>query len=230
MATNKIQDGRVLNLTVGSGKSSGDPVLVGNRLPGVATRDSDANNKSAVEILGVYDLSVKGVDDAGNVAVAIGDLLYYVAADTPVLSKKRTGTPYGIALEAITSGSTDTINVLLLGGVQAQLPTQGPAVIADPGDAGAIPVTASGVVALTSAGSETRTLAIPTFRGQRLLLYMTVDNGAIAITVASAINETGNTVITFDDPGETIELTAIDIGGTLAWRVTAVDGATPSTP
>jgi hypothetical protein len=60
----------------------------------------------------VADLSVKGINDAGNSAVAIGDLIYYVDADTPKLSKKTAGYLFGVAMEAVTSGATDTILVL----------------------------------------------------------------------------------------------------------------------
>jgi len=116
MATNKVQDGKILRLTVGSGVVSGNPVVVGNGLAGVALTDYDATDgKATVEIgNGVYDLSVQAVNDAGNVAVAVGDRLYFAGSTTPWLSKKTSGKFFGIALEAITSGQTATINVLLV--------------------------------------------------------------------------------------------------------------------
>lgn len=113
--------------------------------------------------------------------------------------------------------------------VGAKIGTVGAAgVIADPGDAGAIPVTASGVCLLTTGASgETRTLAIPTFVGQRIVLAHDVDGGGAAVvTVASAFNEAGNTTITLDDPGETIDLIAIQVSGTRAWRAVGADGPT----
>jgi hypothetical protein len=61
----------------------------------------------------VYDLSVKGVDDNGNSAVAVGDALFYVDADTPKVSKKASGYYIGIALETVNSGATATINVMV---------------------------------------------------------------------------------------------------------------------
>lgn len=98
--------------------------------------------------------------------------------------------------------------------------------VADPGDAAAIPVTKSASVALTSAGAgETRTLAIPSIIGMTMDISFDVDGGGdIAITAASAINQTGNTIMTFSDAGEVISLTAVQIGGVLAWRVLANDG------
>lgn len=91
---------------------SGDPVLIG-QIPAVATTNERADGTTSVDTAGVWNLSVKGVDGSGNSAVAAGDILYYVAADTPKLSKKATGVRYGYAMAAITSGSTATIPVKL---------------------------------------------------------------------------------------------------------------------
>jgi predicted RecA/RadA family phage recombinase len=77
--------------------ASGDPVLVG-QIPGVATvakgAGGNATANTSIDTAGSYNLSVKGVDGGGNSAVAVGDIIYY-------------------ALEAITSGSTATIEVKL---------------------------------------------------------------------------------------------------------------------
>lgn len=118
MATNEIlpySKSRDLTCSDPASPTSGAPVVCG-QIPGVALRDEypaghPLAGKTPVAEDGVYDLSVKGVDGSGNSAVAVGDILYYVAADTPKLSKKATGVRFGYALEAISSGSTDTINV-----------------------------------------------------------------------------------------------------------------------
>lgn len=96
--------------------ASGDPVRYGN-LTGLALVDEGDGGNAATETTVdfgpfVADLSVKAVDGSGNSAVVVGDALWYVDADTPKLSKKTTGYFFGFALEAITSGSTDTINVM----------------------------------------------------------------------------------------------------------------------
>lgn len=76
------------------------------------TNQAATGNAASIDTGGVYNLSVKGVvTGTGNVAVAIGDRLYYNSGDTPKLNKTTTGVPYGIALAAITSGSTATIAV-----------------------------------------------------------------------------------------------------------------------
>lgn len=96
--------------------------------------------------------------------------------------------------------------------------------VADPGDDGAISVADSGVVAMVSAGAEARTLAIPTFVGQWLVLVADTHNGDIVVTSAQAINQAGETVMTFGADGESISLVAITIAGARRWRVVANDG------
>ena len=105
-----------------------------------------------------------------------------------------------------------------------------PVAIADPGDAGAIPVTKSGSVAITTTGVvDTRTLAIPALAGITLAISLDVDAGDAVITVAAAINQTGNNTITMEDAGDTIVLTAVQVAGALVWRVVVNDGNTLST-
>ena len=77
--------------------------------------------------------------------------------------------------------------------------------IGDPGTGAAIDVTRSGEVQVVTAGAETNTLAVPTFVGQRLILTLkTRVGGDRVITVASAFNATGNTIITLDTAGDSI--------------------------
>jgi hypothetical protein len=122
MAKNLVFDEEILYVTCGHPTTplSGQPVRVGG-LTGVATENENADGKTAVDFrTNVYTLSVKGVDDSGNVAVAAGDDLYYVDADindgTGFLSKKVSGRYFGVALEAVTSGATATIQVLKYAG------------------------------------------------------------------------------------------------------------------
>jgi len=111
MAKNLIQQGRYLTEAV-AGKSSGDPTIVGDQgLHGVALIDTDADGNVVIDTQGVYDLSVQAREDAGNVAIAIGDPIYYEVGGTPLLNAKRSGIFFGTALEAIASGQTDTIHV-----------------------------------------------------------------------------------------------------------------------
>ncbi len=110
---------------------------------------------------------------------------------------------------------------------QAQAASATANAITDPGTAQAIPVTRSGVCAITigSAGAETNTLAIPTFIGQTIsLIADTVGTGTRAVTVASAFNQTGNTILTFAQVKDACTLTAMTVAGTRAWRITYNDG------
>lgn len=112
MAKNLVfAEGRKLTLPVGAGVKSGDPVAIG-AMTGVALNDRDAAGNATVDFGGVYELSVKAVSDVGNSAIAVGDQLYFVAGDTPKLSKKSsTGLYFGFALDAVNSGETATIRV-----------------------------------------------------------------------------------------------------------------------
>lgn len=93
---------------------SGDPVLFGD-LPGVAQTAKDATSgKTSVKFDGTANIPVKGINAGGNSAVAEGDVLYYTAGDTPPVSKKATGTRFGVALgtgTVVASGATTTIEV-----------------------------------------------------------------------------------------------------------------------
>lgn len=100
--------------------SSGDPVRFGERTGIALTDESEGGNTTGETTVYfgpcVVDVSVKGVDGSGNSAVAVGDSIYYVDADTPPLSKKASGYFFGFAMETISSGSTDTIQVAKVDG------------------------------------------------------------------------------------------------------------------
>lgn len=119
MAKNlKYEDGRYIHnqaATDPAAPASGDPALI-NQIPCVAlTNEGEGGNdagKSSFDTKGVYDLSVKGENAGGNVAVAFGDKLYYESGETPVLNKDATnGVFYGYAWGVVSSGATATIPV-----------------------------------------------------------------------------------------------------------------------
>jgi hypothetical protein len=95
--------------------ASGDPVRYGE-MTGIALTNKGDGGNAATETTVWFgacevSVSVKGVDGGGNSAVAVGDKLYYVDADTPVLSKKTSGRFFGFANGVVNSGATATINV-----------------------------------------------------------------------------------------------------------------------
>ena len=105
--------------------------------------------------------------------------------------------------------------------------------IPDPGDAGAIPVDHSGVVNIVTAAAETRTVADPSFVGQRLTLHMQVDGGDATVTFASGINVTANNTAISADANDVLDLVGVKDGaataGTLAWRIVFNEGWALST-
>lgn len=119
MAKTYVQPGGFINAVCSAPTTpaSGDPVLVGT-IAGVAITAEGAGGNTSTETTvateGVFDLSVKGINQSGNSAVAVGDKIYYTAGDTPPLSKKNTGVLFGKALEAVDSAATATINVMLI--------------------------------------------------------------------------------------------------------------------
>lgn len=213
-----------------SDKVAGEVVVMGAGV-GFVHRGIPAGGQGSIsQQLGVYDV-VKAVG-----AIAQWANLYWNPTGDPVGGSAGTGaittsaagnTFAGVALLA--AGASDpTVRVYHVASTSV---TNTPLsnVIADPGNAGAIPVTQSGYVPIVTAGSETRTLAIPTFIGQELLLYIKTDGGTAVITVASAINQTGNNTITMADVRDVIRLVAIESGSNKVWHVVSNDGAALST-
>lgn len=97
--------------------------------------------------------------------------------------------------------------------------------IADPGTGAAIPVTTDGVVPIVTAAAETNTLAIPSYMGQELILTMdTRVGGDRVVTASQAINQAGNTIMTFGAARDTICLRGITVGGALRWQVAWNEG------
>ena len=90
-----------------------------------------------------------------------------------------------------------------------------------------IQVTKCGSISLkTGASGETNTLADPPRAG--IWLDITIyshGGGDRVITAASAINQTGNTIMTFGVARDTISLKSIRVSATaFAWQVVANDG------
>jgi len=89
--------------------ATGKPVIVGVAFNSAAA----ATDRIAIDTEGIWNLDVVAVDDAGNSAVAGGDVIY-INTTTGVLSKisnQATQVVFGYALGIITAGSTEAIAV-----------------------------------------------------------------------------------------------------------------------
>ena len=224
-----VQDGDAIDYTPSSAVVAGQ-VVVQNDIVGVAVRPIAANELGALAVEGVFDV-VKATG-----AVNAGAKVYWDADGNPVGGVAGTGaatttdsgnTYMGRAAIAAASGDA-TVRVVWENVVSPAVTVTQPitTAITDPGASGAIPVTDSGHVDIVTAAAETRTLAAPSSIGQLLLISMKTDGGDCVITVATGINQTGNTTITLNDAGDTIVLVAIENGANKRWRVVANDGCT----
>lgn len=181
-----------------------------------------------------------GLATATNTDVAV-NAEFIVEVQTNVWLIYMNPAPGDIAAhtgDALGAHAASAISLLDAGGFTAQVNVEtalaelyprSTASIADPGDAGAIPVIRSGVCPITTAGAETRTLAIPGFIGQRISLICDVYVGDAVVTVAAAFNQTGNNTITLNTAGDFVELEGVQVGGALVWRLVVNDGAALST-
>lgn len=120
MATNRVfEAGDQLQLaaTHPTTPASGGPCRYGEMV-GVALTDEQADGLTTIAFKGVFLLSVKGTTGSDS-AVAAGDRLYYVDADSPPISKTTSGRPVGFAVATpgnpgtVGSGLTATIGVRL---------------------------------------------------------------------------------------------------------------------
>ena len=89
--------------------ATGKPVIVGVSFKSAAA----ATDRVAIDTEGIWNLDVVGSNDAGNVAVAGGDVIY-INTTTAVLSKisnQATQVVFGYALGIVASGATTAIAV-----------------------------------------------------------------------------------------------------------------------
>jgi predicted RecA/RadA family phage recombinase len=225
-----VESGDRIDFTPVSAVTAGDLVDLGGGLVGFTDNDVAAGSLGSASLTGIR----RGVKSTG--AIAKDQIVYWNPTANPVVGTAGSGawsaTPAAGAVKTaicLRAALSDDPQVLLL---QLQpIYLRGPVekLIADPGNAGAIPVNDSGYCPIVTAGSETRTLAAPSFIGQELLLYIKTDGGTCVITVASAINQTGNNTITMADVRDVIRLVAIESGANRVWHIVSSDGAVLST-
>ena len=227
-----IQEGDAFDYTPSSAVAAGAVVVVGAHV-GITKNPIPANTLGALAIEGLFDVvKVTG-------AINDGAAVFWDADGNPLGGDAGTGcattvsggnTFMGFAVGAAAE-TAETVRIDLIGvaAVTNTIHNALTAVIADPGAAGAIPVTDTGHVDIVTAAAETRTLAAPASIGELLLLSMKTDGGDCVIAIATGINQTGNNRITMNDAGDSILLVGIASGADKRWRVAYNDGCTLAT-
>lgn len=218
-----VQNGNSLDYTPTADVAAG-AVVVRNSLIGVTPRFLPANQPGSIVVAGVFDVVKDGLQINDGAAVFWDKVAGY--ATTVSEANDFMGFSLGVAL-----AGDPTVRVLLapVTGVANTIHNAMTNVIADPGVGGAIPVADTGSCALATVAPEARTLAVPTYVGQMLALTLKTDGGDCTVTVAEAVNQAGNNVLTFNDAGDTIVLIGADVGGNRRWRVMSNDGVVLST-
>lgn len=228
-----VNKGTTVDYTPASTVIGGSVVVLAGRV-GVAIQDIAANVQDALYVSGVFKMcKATGAinDGAALYWDADGDPLGGTAGTGAITTTSSGNTFAGFAVGAAAETATTVyVQMIGIGAVANTIHNELTNAITDPGDAGAIPITLSGSCQITTAGSETRTLAAPTNVGQMICLHITTDGGTAVVTASAAINQTGNTVITMADAGDTIVLVGIQLGAAKVWRVVANDGCALSTP
>jgi len=217
-----VQEGDAVDYTPGTDVASGDVVVQGD-LVGVAPRPIPANTSGGLAVEGVFDFPKS---TAGGSGIAVGTVVYWDATNKVATATSTGNKQLGRTVLAAADADT-TVRVRLDGITVATNPVS--ANIADPGNAAAIPVTASGHVDIVTTAAQTRTLAAPSFAGQQLLISMKTDGGDCVVTCATTVNQTGNNTITLNDAGDAVLLVGKVNGANNRWSVVANDGAALST-
>jgi predicted RecA/RadA family phage recombinase len=230
MQAETYKEGDVLDYTAGSAMSGGDVVQADCGLAGVLVNDVAAGAIGSATVKGIFKVAAKELAMTAGQKIGWdedGDPYGGTAGDGAATNVQADWDfELGVCVEdmASTGGQVKVkLNAEALGTTTLENS------IPDPGDAGAIPVVESGSVSLVSAGGETRTLAAPTYAGQQLSLGFKTDLGDVVVTASAGVNQTGNNTLTFADAGDHLQLTGIELGAALVWRIVANDGVALST-
>lgn len=216
VASDIIYDGAAVGDTSGTVR----PLVSGDKFRGfcVARADNSAGAASAIRAQvrkhGIVTIAVTGASSAAD----IGKPVFATDDDTFTL------TPSGSRIGVVARWISSTKCAVFFCAEQNQ--HLGVLQLADPGNAGAIPVSWGGIMRafvdlVTGASGETRTIADPPVAGLDLTISLKTDGGGDAVvTAASDITQTsGENVATFGDAGDTINLRSIAVGSAFKWRL-----------
>ena len=111
MAKNFVQNGDVVTVTAPAAVTSGNIVLVGANLFGVALGDAANGAPVVIQTEGVFSVA-----KTSALAIAAGDIVYYHSGTGNVDKTATGGVSVGIATSAAANPSA-TVNVLLEAGL-----------------------------------------------------------------------------------------------------------------
>lgn len=101
MATNKVQTGKVLSITLTAAAKSGD-IVIQNKLVGIALTDGEIGETIAVEIGGVWELPKKAKETA-----AVGVYAYWHSTNGIQNSNTGSAQKVGVFVEAATDADEE---------------------------------------------------------------------------------------------------------------------------
>ena len=103
-----------------------------------------------------------------------------------------------------------------------------PLQLVDAGDASIIGIDRfGGICELVTAAAETRTLADPIGGGLMAVIRMRVDGGDAVVTAANGLNVAANTVATFADVGDLLQMVSVETAtaGVFRWEILVNTGS-----
>jgi predicted RecA/RadA family phage recombinase len=107
MATNYVQPGNHLTVTAPAALSSGDPVLIGERLFGVAQADAESGASVVIATEGVWTLPKVSVD-----ALSVGNVVFFDALAGLITIDDDSGANPAVGLAVAAAGNPSaTVNV-----------------------------------------------------------------------------------------------------------------------
>lgn len=105
---NFVQRGDTLDVTAAAAIASGDVVIIGSII-GVSNIDAEIGDTLALDVVGVFELP-----KTSALAISVGDVLYYDAANKVVNKTASGNTKIGVAVTAAANPSP-SVNVRLNG-------------------------------------------------------------------------------------------------------------------
>ncbi|MFB3894640.1 MAG: DUF2190 family protein [Phycisphaerae bacterium] len=217
-----VQNDDAVDYTPSAAVGAGEVVVQGDMI-GVARTPIAANALGSLAVEGIFDFPKS---TAGGSGIAVGTTVYWDATNSVATATSVGNKQLGKVTKA--AADADATVRVRMDSMAAAANNPATANIADPGNGQAIPVTASGHCDIVTAGAETRTLAVPTFAGQEMILSMKTDGGDCVITVADPHIDGTNNTITMNDAGDAVGLKAAVSGAGFVWRLAWNVGCTLS--